>query len=128
MTQVLKQPVLPILTPDRFIIAMDGVVVNGQKFTGNSSLYVACIFILVPTVLILVHPNSSIKSQNSGQTLANLDTGTTLAQIPIDYARAIYGDLTFLKFNEKTGNIIVPCDTQLNVSFIFGYVPTSALF
>lgn len=40
MSQVQNQPSLPIISPDRFIVAMDGVVVNGQKFTGNSSLYV----------------------------------------------------------------------------------------
>lgn len=37
MSQVENQPDLAVLSPDRFIVAMDGIVVNGQKTTGGSA-------------------------------------------------------------------------------------------
>lgn len=38
------------------------------------------------------------------------------------YADAIYGDVTGASFDETAGIYRVPCDTKLNVSFVFGYV------
>ncbi len=55
---------------------MDGIIVNGQNFSGQSSF-------------------SGVAGQTSGQTLANLDTGTrtSLAQIPQAYVDAIYSTI-----------------------------------
>ena len=72
--------------------------------------------------MFLIFYISSVEGQNPGQTLANLDTGTALATIPSFYAQAIYGNVPGAQLDRASGNILLPCDTQLNVSFIFGYV------
>ena len=71
-------------------------------------------------MLIASLKRSSTTGQSSSQTLANIDSGTTLAQIPTFYAEAIFADVPDAQ--EDQGTIIVPCDTILNVSFIFGRV------
>ena len=65
---------------------------------------------------------SSVRNQTEGQTLANLDTGTSLSQIPQTYAAAIYGDVPGAQLYSSSGIYVLPCDTKINVSFVFGYV------
>lgn len=90
-----------IADTERWIVLMDGMVVNGQKVTGNSVF--------------------AVPGQSSTQTLANIDSGTSLAQIPSAYGDAIYGNVVGAQLSND-GTVIVPCDTNLNVSFIFGGV------
>jgi hypothetical protein len=37
-SRVSNSPKLPVISADRWIVAMDGIIVNGQNKTGNSSL------------------------------------------------------------------------------------------
>ena len=67
-------------------------------------------------------PHSDVSGQSSGQTLANLDTGTSLAQIPREYADVIYGSIPGAQILRSSGIYIVPCDTKVNLSFIFSGV------
>lgn len=62
--------------------------------------------------------SSTTTGLRADQTLANLDTGTTLATIPSVYADAIFGDVEHTI--DEEGNIIIACDTKLNMSFVFG--------
>lgn len=63
---------------------------------------------------------SEVQGQGTGQTLANLDTGTSLAQIPQTYAQEIYGSIPGAQLLTSQGIYIVPCSTKLNISFVFG--------
>ena len=98
---------------------MDGMIVDGQSISGGSALY----------VLILVKKQnapgwqfvySEVQGQSNGQTLANLDTGTSLAEIPQSYAEKIYGSVPGSQLLASQGIYVVPCDTKLNISFVFG--------
>lgn len=79
-------------------------------------------YVFNQVVAMLIYVGSSIRGQNSDQTLALLDSGTTLAFIPTAYAKAIYGDFPASAVNKANGIIAVSCDFKANVSFIFGYV------
>ncbi|PAV20460.1 NADP+-dependent D-mannitol dehydrogenase [Pyrrhoderma noxium] len=97
---VQQAPALPVVSSDRWIVLMDGMIVNGKSYSGDSSF--------------------SITNQTSGQTLANLDTGTSLSQIPQSYAAAIYGNVPGAQLYASSGIYVIPCDTKINVSFVFG--------
>ena len=62
---------------------------------------------------------SDVRGQGSGQTLANLDTGTSLSQIPQSYGDAIYGSIPGAEFDETQGIYTVPCSAEISLSFIF---------
>ena len=70
--------------------------------------------------LLTIFAFSEVPGQTVGQTLVNLDTGTSLAQIPQSYAEVIYGAVPGAQFVRSSGIYILPCDTRLNVSFVFG--------
>ncbi|KAH8110313.1 aspartic peptidase domain-containing protein [Phellopilus nigrolimitatus] len=98
-TTISSSPRLPVVSKDRWIVLMDGIVVNGKNVTGDSAF--------------------TVNGQLSGQTLANLDTGTSLAQIPQNYADAIYGSVPGAQRFISEGIYSVPCDAKINVSFVF---------
>lgn len=101
-SQIQQAPTLPVISSDRWIVLMDEMIVNGQSISGDSSF--------------------SVRNQSEGQTLANLDTGTSLSQIPQTYAAAIYGDVPGAQLYSSSGIYVLPCDTKINVSFVFGGV------
>lgn len=94
-------PNLNVVSRNRWVVLMDGMIVNGRNVTGQSSF-------------------SGVAGQTSGQTLANLDTGTSLSQIPQAYVDAIYGQVPGAQFFPSQGVYVLPCDTNINVSFVFG--------
>jgi hypothetical protein len=57
-----------------------------------------------------------------GQLVAVLDSGFTLSQVPRKMADAIYGRVQGASYSADDGAWMVPCDQQLNISFIFGGV------
>ncbi|KAL5521820.1 hypothetical protein ACEPAF_2568 [Sanghuangporus sanghuang] len=99
LSTVLNAPKLNVVSDDRWIVLLDGIVVNGRNVSGGSSF--------------------EVSGQTTGQTLANLDTGTSLAQIPQDYAEVMYGSVPGAQFVRSSGIYILPCSTNLNVSFVF---------
>ncbi|KDQ55528.1 hypothetical protein JAAARDRAFT_338901 [Jaapia argillacea MUCL 33604] len=76
---------------------MDGMIVNGKSYSGGSAF-------------------SHVVGEN--QTISVLDTGTSLASVPPSYAEAIYKDLPGAELVD--GAWVVPCDTKVNISFVFG--------
>ena len=46
---VQQAPVLPVVSSDRWIVLMDGMIVNGKSYSGDSSLYV---YVLFPSLLL----------------------------------------------------------------------------
>ncbi|THH09569.1 hypothetical protein EW145_g1912 [Phellinidium pouzarii] len=96
---ITSNPQLDVVSKDRWIVLMDNIIVNGRNVSGGSSF--------------------SVSGQSSGQTLACLDTGTTLAQIPRTYADAIYGPVPGSILQESAGIYAVPCDAKINVTFVF---------
>lgn len=103
LSTVSSEPKLNVISKDRWVVLMDGIIVNGQNFSGQSSF-------------------SGVAGQTSGQTLANLDTGTSLAQIPQAYVDAIYSTIPGAQFVASQGVYLVPCNANINVSFVFGGV------
>ncbi len=101
LSTVSSEPKLNVISKDRWVVLMDGIIVNGQNFSGQSSF-------------------SGVAGQTSGQTLANLDTGTSLAQIPQAYVDAIYSTIPGAQFVASQGVYLVPCNANINVSFVFG--------
>lgn len=86
---------------------MDEMVVNGKTFSGDSAF-------------------SGVAGQKNGQTLVDIDTGTSLAIMPSGYVEAIYGGVPGAVLDPSSGLYVVPCETVIEVSFVFGYVlPTS---
>lgn len=122
LTSIESTPKNNVVSSQRWVVLMDGVVLNGQNITGGSSL---CVFSL--SLSLLQGQNidtllSEVDGQTSGQTLTNLDTGTSLAQIPREYADVIYGSVPGSQLVRSSGVYIVPCDTKLNLSFVFSGV------
>jgi len=101
-SNITQEPKLTVQSPDRWVVFMDGMTVNGKNINGMSSF--------------------SVPGQQTGQTLANLDTGTSLAEIPQAYVDAIYKSAPGSQFFASQGVYILPCDTQINVSVVFAGV------
>ncbi|EJD05356.1 acid protease [Fomitiporia mediterranea MF3/22] len=99
LSGILQAPKLNVVSSDRWIVLMDGITVNGRSVSGGSSF--------------------EAPGQTSSQTLVNLDTGTSLGQIPQEYAQVIYGSVPGSQIVRSSGVYILPCNTKLNVSFIF---------
>ncbi|KDQ58028.1 hypothetical protein JAAARDRAFT_193505 [Jaapia argillacea MUCL 33604] len=95
-----RKVVYTLATFPRWSTTLDGIIVNGKTYNGNSKF------------------NNTFVS--AGQTITMLDTGTGGALLPRFYADAIFNDLPGAVFNESRSTYIVPCDTKLNVSFVFG--------
>ncbi|KDQ57375.1 hypothetical protein JAAARDRAFT_194518 [Jaapia argillacea MUCL 33604] len=102
-TAIMKTPQRKVLSTSsfpRWATMMDGIVVNRKMYSGHSKF------------------NSTFVS--AGQTIALLDSGTSLALVPHFYANAIFKDVPGAVFNTAQQTYTVPCDTKVNVSFIFG--------
>lgn len=121
-TAVSQSSKLPVISTDRWVVLMDGMLINGQPVSGGSALYVLPhpIISFNTVVNAFVHLCSEVQGQGTGQTLANLDTGTSLAQIPQTYAQEIYGSIPGAQLLSSQGIYVVPCSTKLNISFVFG--------
>lgn len=65
---------------------------------------------------------------NKTRILANIDSGTSLATLNQFYWNAIYKDVPGLQFVQNISSYILPCETKLNVSFIFRYVSFALIF
>jgi Eukaryotic aspartyl protease len=65
---------------------------------------------------------SIVPHVSGGQLVAVLDSGFTLSQVPRKMADAIYGRVQGASYSVDNGFWMVPCDQQLNISFLFGGV------
>jgi hypothetical protein len=74
-------------------------------------------------------PNTEVISTQGTQLTAVFDTGFTLPQLPKSMVDAIYANATGATFDDKNGVYVVPCDAEINVTFVFGGVqyPVHAL-
>ncbi|TDL18819.1 acid protease [Rickenella mellea] len=93
-------PRLDVVSKHRWTVFMDGIIVDGKNVTGNSQF--------------------NMTGQGPTQTVALLDTGTPLGEIPKFYADAIYSGVPGAQFDPTFGVYYVPCDTKINLSFVFG--------
>ncbi|KDQ59305.1 hypothetical protein JAAARDRAFT_192815 [Jaapia argillacea MUCL 33604] len=84
----------------RWATTMDGMIVNGKTYSGHSKF------------------NSTFVS--AGQTIAVLDSGTSTGLVPRFYADAMFKDLPGAVFNDSINRYLLPCDSKVNVSFVFG--------
>ncbi|TDL20611.1 acid protease [Rickenella mellea] len=100
LSGISSAPRLDVVSPNRWVVLMDGIIVNGKNVTGNSK--------------------HNVTGQGPTQTLANLDTGTSLALIPKFYADAIYSGVPGAQFNPALNVYVVPCNTKIDLSFVFG--------
>ncbi|KDQ56689.1 hypothetical protein JAAARDRAFT_36184 [Jaapia argillacea MUCL 33604] len=95
-----RKVVAPIPNFPTWTIPMNAMTINGQKYTGTS---------IYNTTFL-----------PSGETLAWLDTGTSLTLVPTAFADAIYKNLPGAQYLPNDGYYWVPCDTKLNLTFVFG--------
>ncbi|KDQ57373.1 hypothetical protein JAAARDRAFT_36005 [Jaapia argillacea MUCL 33604] len=100
ITNTPQRKVLSTTSFPRWATTMDGIIVNGKTYSGHSKF------------------NSTFVS--AGQTIALLDSGTSYALAPRFYADAIFKDVPGAVFNMTQSMYTVPCDTKVNVSFVFG--------
>ncbi|KAH9934491.1 aspartic peptidase domain-containing protein [Epithele typhae] len=107
-TAVLDAPRMDSVVPSEWTVLMDGIFVDGKFLTG--------------------HSNNSEAFKNLGvvvdddQTIATFDTGTSFIRAPDYYVDAIFGSIPNSQRIVDEGEILyeVPCDTRLNISFVFG--------
>jgi hypothetical protein len=65
---------------------------------------------------------STVSGVPSGQYVAVFDSGFTLPQLPRNMSDAIYGRVQGAEWNALNETWYVPCDQELNVTFVFGGV------
>ncbi|TDL21727.1 acid protease [Rickenella mellea] len=99
LSGISNAPKLNVVSPNRWTVLMDGMIVNGKTVTGNSRF--------------------NISGQGPTQTVANFDTGGTQSLVPQFYADAIYSNVPGAEFDSSQGVYIVPCNTKIDVSFLF---------
>lgn len=61
----------------------------------------------------------TLSTLNKTQVLAVIDSGTSLGSLNEYYWNAIYKDVPGLQQVEEIDGFILPCETKLNISFIF---------
>ncbi|TDL22932.1 acid protease [Rickenella mellea] len=103
LSAISNAPKLPIVDLTRWITLLDGIVVSGQTFA--------------PPIT-----NYNVPGQLPTQLVTLLDTGGPFAIVPKMYLDAIYGNVPGGQFVEALGQYVIPCDTVIDVSFVFGGV------
>jgi hypothetical protein len=84
------------------LLDVDGFIVNGQNIPlGNTSV---------------------ASTQNKAQLTAVFDNGFTLPQLPRSMVDAIYQGASGATFDTNNNLYLLPCNTELNVTFKFGGV------
>ncbi|KAH9934501.1 aspartic peptidase domain-containing protein [Epithele typhae] len=109
-TDILNAPVIQSPTLwGQWASFMTGVSANGRMLTGHSGMNATN------------YKNYTV-AVPEGSTVALFDTGTGLIVGPEYYAEQIYGNIPGAEKSELFGDVAwkVPCDTKLNISFVFG--------
>jgi hypothetical protein len=104
---VLQQPKLEVTGTDvaeaqhwQVLLDANGMSVNGQAVT---------------------LPSTAVTSeQSTGKLTAVLDNGFSLPQLPRSMVDAIYAKAKGATFDSKNNIYVVPCDTEINITFTFG--------
>ncbi|KAI0640059.1 aspartic peptidase domain-containing protein [Trametes polyzona] len=112
LSAVTSAPRLAALTNATWTTVLDGVYANGQLLTGHSALRETYI-------------NGTHSDIPEEATIATLDTGTSYTRGPQYYVDAIFRDVpgAILTDNADGSNgtgYIIPCDTKINVTLVFG--------
>ncbi|KAK7681780.1 hypothetical protein QCA50_015127 [Cerrena zonata] len=98
---ILDEPKLPVVSSSRWYTFMDSFLINGQYYGADT-----------------LNQQSSIEVPEN-KTLVLLDTGNSLARAPpfiVDHMYKVPGAF----FSQKYQTYILPCDTKVNVSIVFG--------
>jgi len=108
LSSIADQPQLPRFpnsnsanTPPRWSTVMDGMTVNGQSFTFNTS---------------------GVPGTPEGSVVAVLDTGFTFPPLPEPAVTFIYGSIEGAYFDNSSSLWIVPCENSTTLEFQFGGV------
>lgn len=104
--EIVKQPMLAKQPGDMWLVALDGILLNGQA---------------IP----LPAPSNVTSLKSSGKLGAVIDSGTARAGLPPSIIHATYSSIPgAIIRNESTpsANWFVPCTQAVNISFVFGCV------
>ncbi|KAK7695517.1 hypothetical protein QCA50_000153 [Cerrena zonata] len=93
-------PKLPVIGSRFWTTNVDNIIVNGTSVQN-------------------IHRSSTTSRVNDKLTAA-LDTGSSFLLAPADVVNAVYGNVPGAKFNTSTNAYNVPCDTKLDIKFVFG--------
>jgi hypothetical protein len=69
-----------------------------------------------------VIPYKTIVHGTDGRLVAVLDSGFTFPQVPRTVSDAIYGRVPGAEFDTKSQMWLIPCDIEVNLTFVFGGV------
>jgi hypothetical protein len=76
-------------------------------------------------------PHKTIVHGTDGHLVAVLDSGFTFPQVPRDVSDAIYGRVPGANYDSDSQIWTIPCDIEVNLTFIFGgvkYVVLTSIF
>lgn len=93
------------------------------KLTGNQHVSVLLDGIIGPDGKeFTVKSTAAVQSGSNpnGKPVAVLDSGFTFPQVPKEVADAFYGKVKGAEYSEADGVWILPCNAELNVSFVIG--------
>ncbi|RPD63822.1 acid protease [Lentinus tigrinus ALCF2SS1-6] len=96
---VTKAPQLPRFVDSHWSIVMDAMLVNGKSFAFNQS---------------------RVAGVPSGKTIAVLDSGFSLPQLPGPAVDAIYSSIPGTQYNPSGHEWYTPCNASTNLTFVFG--------
>ncbi|TFY63919.1 hypothetical protein EVJ58_g2958 [Rhodofomes roseus] len=99
LTHITKAPKLPLLSQRGWLTASDGVLVNGKH-----------------------HPAYTTSNAAGNQSLALIDTGTTVGTIPRAVVDFMYKDIAGAMWSDDYNTYTLPCQSKVNISFVFGGV------
>jgi hypothetical protein len=97
--------------PDQFSAANNATSLPVVNPTGNEPQWIC-------NLDDLIIQGKDTKSSGT----ALLDTGTSLSQAPASVVDAIYGSIKGAELVKDAGKYIVPCDSKIDISFVFGGV------
>jgi len=93
---VLKSPTYEVISDTYWVTAINGVVVNGTSFSGNSQYL------------------------EGNQISALLDTGTSQATATKAYVDALYSNIPGAEWSATESTYLFPCESVVDFSVVFG--------
>lgn len=99
---VTNAPQLTSVSTDHWSVVLDAMNINGKPFQFNAS---------------------GIQGVPAGKVAALLDTGFSFPPLPPPAVDAIYSTIEGAVFDRNQSLWVVPCNSSLSLSFVFGYVP-----
>ncbi|RDX52206.1 acid protease [Lentinus brumalis] len=120
MTDILDAPQLNSLHKGDWTYWIDGIYVNGRYVGGHSNV-------------THVYNEAGITVPSDNSTAATFDTGSSAILAPEYYVHQIYQDVpgasaTYIDGPPRMLVHNIPCDTKLNISWSFAYVPLAIIY